>query len=314
MKRILRKLPALICGVLCLVAAGSCNHRDLCYDHSHWVDLRICFDWDGVEEADRPATMMVKMFPRNGGETRTYEITDYGGVLIRIPADDYDCVAYGGDYRLLQEQGDTYDEFCVTTSEESMETAFTRIAPSAPRPDGTEDQPIKGLPGKTCSASLTSIHITAASGQTVTLSPTPATVDYTLSIKNAENISDKLEYYAVLSGVAESHSPSLKSPAGRPVTVPLNLGIAGPTELGGKITVFGHCPSPASPSRHILTIYTSNKYYYNYDVTDQIHDAADPRHVEIVIDGIKLPHYGGTGLNPNVSDWSDVLDRNISMN
>lgn len=314
MKRFPRKLPVLILWVICLVATGSCNHRDLCYDHSHWVDLRVCFDWTGVEEADRPATMMVKMFPCHGGEPRTYEIADYGGVFIRIPADDYDCVAYGGDYRLLKEQGNTYDEFCVTTSEESMETTFTRIAPSAPRPQGTEDQPIKGLPGKTCSASLTSIHISAASNQTVTLSPTLATADYTVSIKNAENVSDKLEYYAVLSGIAESHSPSLKSPSGRPVSVPLDLGIAGSTELGGKITVFGHCPTKGSPSRHILTIYTSNKYYYNYDVTDQIHGSADPRHVEIIIDGIKLPPYGGTGLNPDVRDWSDVLDRNISMN
>ena len=34
----------LLC-VLCGVSA-SCDYKDLCYDHNHWVEVRVVFDWE----------------------------------------------------------------------------------------------------------------------------------------------------------------------------------------------------------------------------------------------------------------------------
>ena len=39
----------------------SCEHKDLCYDHSHMTDLRVDFDWSAAPDAE-PGTMVVHFF------------------------------------------------------------------------------------------------------------------------------------------------------------------------------------------------------------------------------------------------------------
>ena len=53
--------------------------------------------------------------------------------------------------------------------------------------------------------------------------------------------------------------------------------------------------------------------YYEYDVTDQLHDVPDLHDITIVIDGIELPPPDGTGMLPNVSDWDDVINNDLDM-
>ncbi len=40
----------------------GCEHKDLCYDHSHMTDLRVDFDWSAAPDAE-PGTMVVHFFP-----------------------------------------------------------------------------------------------------------------------------------------------------------------------------------------------------------------------------------------------------------
>ena len=59
--------------LLCFAAAmAACDHRELCYDHSHWVDLTVDFDWSEAPDA-RPSTMVVILFPADGSEGRRSE-------------------------------------------------------------------------------------------------------------------------------------------------------------------------------------------------------------------------------------------------
>ena len=39
----------------------GCEHKDLCYDHSHMTDLRVDFDWSAAPDAE-PGTMVVHFF------------------------------------------------------------------------------------------------------------------------------------------------------------------------------------------------------------------------------------------------------------
>lgn len=79
------------------------------------------------------------------------------------------------------------------------------------------------------------------------------------------------------------------------------------------MTVFGHCPVMKSERRHILTVYTSKMKYYEYDVTDQLHEAPDPHYITIIIEGIELPAPDGTGMTPSVPDWDDVVNNDLDM-
>lgn len=84
----------------------------------------------------------------------------------------------------------------------------------------------------------------------------------------------------------------------------------------GSLLAFGHCA--ATQNAHQLTIYAvladESKWYYTYDVTDQIHSAPDQRNVHIVLDGLPLPKpiVNGGGFQPSVDEWQSV-DVDIEM-
>ena len=47
------------------LAVASCEHKDLCYDHSHTVDVEEFFDWRNAPYAT-PASMSLYLFPTSG--------------------------------------------------------------------------------------------------------------------------------------------------------------------------------------------------------------------------------------------------------
>lgn len=98
------------------------------------------------------------------------------------------------------------------------------------------------------------------------------------------------------------------------MTVPFPLSHCGSDCLQGNVILFGYNEPPAD-FYHKLRVYTSYKYYYDFDITDQIHDATDPYDIEVKVSGIKLPDNpaGGTGMSPGVSAWEDAEEEEIPM-
>ena len=101
------------------------------------------------------------------------------------------------------------------------------------------------------------------------------------------------------------------------VTIPFEVTVsADKSTLRGGLLTFGHCPS--KQNRHRLIVYVilsdESKWYYTYDVTDQIHSAPDQRNVHIVLDGLPLPKpiVNGGGFQPSVDEWQSV-DVDIEM-
>ena len=45
----------LIIMVACMLGICSCDHKELCMNHSHMVDVDVVFDWSHAPDAD-PAT------------------------------------------------------------------------------------------------------------------------------------------------------------------------------------------------------------------------------------------------------------------
>ena len=95
------------------------------------------------------------------------------------------------------------------------------------------------------------------------------------------------------------------------VTIPFDAAVsADKTLVTGSLLAFGHCPSVQN--RHRLTVYAvladQSRWYYTYDVTDQIHSAPNQRDVHIVLDGLPLPKpiVNGGGFQPTVDEWQEV--------
>ena len=57
------KISLLLMAAVWLLA--GCEHKELCFDHAHMVDLDIRFDWSEAPEA-KPRTMVVQFFRMDG--------------------------------------------------------------------------------------------------------------------------------------------------------------------------------------------------------------------------------------------------------
>ena len=72
-----------------LVAATSCEHKDLCHDHAHAVEVEVVFDWRNAPDA-APASMSLYLFPGDG-EALRYDFTGRDGGTIRVPIGKYEA-------------------------------------------------------------------------------------------------------------------------------------------------------------------------------------------------------------------------------
>ena len=182
----------------------------------------------------------------------------------------------------------------------------------APRAAGTESERVVLSPDMLWSDHAEGIELKATSAtQTVTLYPEVSVSRYTVEIHNAEN----LKYVSGISGSISSLAGGLLAGKAETteecVTIPFDATFSPEQHLiTGQLLAFGHCPSMRN--RHQLTVYAvladQSRWYYTYDVTDQIHSAPNQRDVHIVLDGLPLPKpiVNGGGFQPTVEEWQEI--------
>ncbi len=313
MNKLIFRAAAAVASLLCLLLT-SCNHRELCYDHEHWIDLQVAFDWS-EEPAAAPATMVVWFFPADAeteGGPRSYEFGGNRGGTIRIPAGKYRAVCFNGGTETLLERGSAFDNLHLTTESQSLLEPMHRSLANAPRPEPGKDQDVKGSPETLWSSTLDVMEfLPATAGQKVTFTPTQSTTSVHVVITGVENLTSDIALSAAITGVSESWLVSAQRGHGKDVTMPVAISATGDDTIEGEFNIFGHCH--ASELTHILTIYTSNKYYFNFDVTDVMHESPSSRSIEIRLHGLRLPHPDGTGMSPSITDWGDGERIHIDM-
>ena len=81
---------------------ASCEHKELCYNHSHTIDIEVVFDWTQAPEAS-PASMSLYLFPEAGVPIRN-EFTEPAGGEIRATNGRYDalCLNHNADTGVLR--------------------------------------------------------------------------------------------------------------------------------------------------------------------------------------------------------------------
>ncbi len=299
------------CSIACsvMLIAGACEHKELCFDHSHAVELEIAFDWSEAPEA-APSTMVVQFFTTDGKHYERRELTRNGG-KIRIEAGEYKLLFHNGEMKTVDEQGDGYDDYKLSAISQALLDPMGRgDLGNPPRPEETKSEPVHSVPEMVWGGSHTYLNVEAGvSGQSVTLKPAEATAEYTIEVRDVENMTNDLDFSAALSGMAQSWRIA-DNKLCTTATLSFELDRKNETTLVARFVSFGHCPE--QELSHFFSVYTSTKKYYEYDVTEQMHDAQDAKHIRIVINGLKLPE-PGSGVNPDMSDWEDV-EFDIDMN
>ncbi len=284
---------------------SSCEHKDICFDHSHMVDMEIKFDWEAAPNAT-PQTMVVQIFRTDGSHYIRHEFGSTNGGKIRIEAGKYKLLFHNGEMKSVDERGNTYDTYEVTTLPQSLLDPMGRGELSMPpRPSDTDDQLVHGVPETVWGGCHEKLEVLAGvSGQSVTLFPAEATVKYTIEVRNVQNMSDNLDISAALTGMSESWRPAYGTSSGLSVTMPLSLQRPDSHTLIARFVSFGHCPQ--EEGIHYFSIYTSNKNFLDFDVTDQMHEVTDPKHIHVVIDEEVVLPKPEEGMSPSVPGWDEV--------
>lgn len=296
--------------VVSVLVFSSCEHKDLCYDHPHTVPFQVLFDWREAPEAS-PASMSLYLFPQQGKSIRN-EFTDAAGGELRAAYGRYDVLCVNSDTEVVEYRNtERYETFEVTTRTTTLFPGLSSLgvrAPAPPMAPGTEDERIAAAPEMLWGDHFGGFELSRQQ-LTLTLYPAVSVCSYTVEIRHAENLEHTTALSASLSGLSGGVLIGAGRLSEERVTVPFEVSVAeDQTTLTGELTVFGHCP--AEQTAHTLTVYAvlsdGSKWYYTYDVTDQIHSAPDQRNIHILLDGLPLPEPEPGGFNPSVGDWEEV--------
>lgn len=315
--RIYKELHKAIAGclaVMLLPLLTACEHKDLCYDHPHSASVEVVFDWTEAPDA-YPATMSLYLYPEDGSEPMRYEFTKREGGTIVVPEGMYDALCVNSDketHRIVDKE--RMETFQVTTGNtRSLRGTLATRSETAPKARGAEEERSVMEPEALWSDHAERLDIGPASGvKRIVLTPKPRVNTCSVEVRNVENLRHLSALSASLTGMAGGWLAGIDELTTEKVTIPFEVRAnEDKTQLSGNLTFFGHCPKEAGV--HKLMIYAlmsdGSTYYFEADVTDQLHDAAqDPTHIVIVIDKLPLPKpiTGGGGLQPSVKDWEEV--------
>lgn len=301
--------------MLLAVLATGCRHKGLGFEEDTSMLINVVFDWRNAPDAD-PASMALYLYERDGGAPLRFIFTGRDGGTISVPYGHYDAVAMNADnsdWALTRNTG-ARETFEIYTDEVTSLSLLSRS-------DDPEKEVLKNAPGMLWTANDGDFQVRPTDREvTMTLYPEEAVCHYTVDVYDVENIEslEETTLFTTCSGLAEGHYPLAKTPTDNHVTVPLILTAdmkAG--SLHGEFLTFGE--SPNRYKKNILRIHTfpessrgaddgdgeQNVEAYDFDVSDQAHQAPDPRHVHIVLRGLPLPKtvVVGGGLKPQVDEW-----------
>ena len=309
----MKYMNKLLAGWMALSLLTSCEHKDLCYDHSHTTKLEVVFDWSESPEAD-PSTMSLYLYPEDGSEAMRYEFTDRNGGTITVPTGIYDALCVNSDretHRIVNK--DRMETFEVTTGDtRSLRGALATKSDTAPLAEGAEEERSVQEPEALWSGHSERLDIGSEGVQKLVLVPQGRVKECTVEVMNVENLRHADAISMSVTGMSGGWLAGIDELTDEKVTIPFE---AKPnsekTMLAGHLTFFGHCPK--EEGTHKLMIYAlmsdGNTYYYEEDVTDQFHDPEqDPTHIKIVLAKLPLPRpvSGGGGLQPTVKEWQEV--------
>lgn len=306
----------MLSGLLCLT---GCDQREICYDHSHVSPVVINFDWSMAPEAT-PNTMVVWFFSSTTKERYRFELTGNG----TSSRSDFDCriMVRPGSYRVLchngttdnnLENGETFYEYNLVTYEDAVLSPMNR-SENAPLPGDADNQPVRAMASTVYAHTLdetVTIEPAAAGDKIIRFTPVEVTSVYDVVITGVENLTAGIDVSAAITGLAEAWNPAASAPGGAEVTIPFKLNHCGTDCLRGSLVTFGD--NAPHNVRHRLRVFTSLQYYYDFDVTDEIHKAGNSKHIEIQLHGLKLPVVNQGGMSPGVNGWENAENIEILM-
>ena len=311
-------------SIFLLFLLTSCEYKDLCYDHNHYGDVTISFDWS--KEPGKKVEGMTVLFynlDAPGSEPLRYDFVGMDGGRARLQPGTYRALAYNYDTEtILYREMSFIDMLEAYTRQSSIEEGTQLSRTGMPRANDTEDEMVILEPDPLYGAESESFTVEIDGQCSVVMTPESKVTEFTATITNVPN----LQYTSQFGGALTGLSPSVAMASGVPgeghVTQAFTVSVEGDSTLVMHVRIFGHCPHVTDGELwpHILTIYAiladGSKWYYNINVSNLLHhsgsqpgDPADHEEkIQIEIDGLPVPKpiVNGSGFQPTIDGWQSI--------
>ena len=329
-------------ALLSFLLLTSCDYKDLCYDHNHWVEVRVIFDWQQADSAstkallapETPGVGMTVLFYNMDSplsEPIRYDLPGRDGGTVRLHPGTWRAIAYNYDTETILYRGmESIATLEAYTRKSSIEEGTQLSRAGMPRAPSTENEPVILEPDPLWGCYSEPFTITMDDAvhnsqlptpnselltpNSLTLYPTLRVCEVTVTIHNVPNLQYTGQFAGALSGLAGSVWMESARLGDGVVTQAFTASATDDTTLQMKFHIFGHCPQAGSGdiNRHILSVYAiladGTQWFYNEDVTGQMHDILkNPKRYEIFLDLYDLPVpkpiVNGSGFRPTVDGW-----------
>lgn len=317
------------------IVLSSCNHKDLCYDHTHNSRLQVRYDWSFAPEAS-PSGMSVFFYPAdNNNQNSRFDFPNAIGGEVQLNLGNYLLISYNNDTEVTQFSGN--ENFtthkAVTREGDILEPMYGNGVTSSLNGEGSERVIV--TPDQLYCCNVTDLTVSYQgvsytmsradndidSVHTITLQPHDPLCHYSYEVRNVKNINNISKISAAISGMAGSMNLMDESLDDEPVTLPVPAQTNNSSNtITGQFLTFGHNESNTDPHKMSFYVVTTDGSKYSIkdlsklDVTSQVHSAPDRQHVHIIIDGLEIPDTQSVGEDfvPKVEDWG-VINEDIIL-
>lgn len=289
-----------------MMLSTACVHKDLrdeiTVKPSHKV--QVVFDWEKAPFANAQ-NMALYIYPENKDMIPNWFSNNTGGE-IKLQSGAYTAVCHNNDntYDLLVRNEHAHDLLEIYTNDVFIFEGQGISTRGIPRAPGTESEPLRASPPMCYGTHERDINIVDdIELQTVTMYPEELVCHYTVEFVDVKNLSNySITMDGTISSLASGYFPgkleATKELATHTFTLSPDESING---LRASFLTFG--VTPGDPTPHKISIYAVTRQrtgmQYTFDVTDQVNNAPDPKHVLIRIEGLELPDLPDNPPDPN---------------
>lgn len=302
--------------IISVLAAVSCQYKDLCFDHPHVEAVNVSFDWSKSPDAS-PESMDMIFYPSDGSEALVRTLAGHDGGEIALPVGEYACVCWNGDSESFFIDGENRsDELVLKTSSRSfvpLYRGFSLHSSSTMNPPDPAGQPFIGEPDTIYSGKAGTLIVLAGRDNSVIFTPEQRTIDISIIVRNVSGLGSVSGIKAYLSGLDCGFRPFNETPDASCGVEELFFEMTDASTIAAELRAFGHLSADSGVQpQHILSIVSpldgEFAYRRSWDVSSIVNDPSqDPAHIVIELDGLDIPEPEvGSGIfTPDVSDWGD---------
>lgn len=299
----------------------ACDHKELDPDKPTMIasKVQVIFDWSKAPDKEAKS-MTLFMYPEDREVVQHWFSNPEGGE-IKAHARNHTAVCVDNDhtYDVFIRNHHTHELLEIYTNDAGVlagQGISTRTLPRAP---GTEDQPLRNTPPMCYGTHLRDIKLNATdSTQVITFYPEELICHYKVIFEDVENLNNAdLRIDGTITSLAGGYFPGQMIPNEEIVTNAFTL-LADPnlTSMSSEFLTFGVPSGEKGP--HIVSVYIvmrnkSRGNLYTFDVSDQVDNAPDPKHVTIRLKGLKLPDIEddpppeGGGMDVEIDSWDEII-------